>query len=112
VLRTFDRVFGLTPLALARQAKPIRLTERQPPRQTRPHRVDVEIPDPAKGGEMGDRTKRLKGKTEEIKGRTKRDTGRATGRPGTEARGAGEELKGKTKNAAGRASSGIKKATR
>ncbi len=61
---------------------------------------------------MGDRTKRLKGKAEEVKGRTKRETGQATGRPGTEARGAAEELKGKAKNAAGRASSGIKKATR
>ena len=44
---------------------------------------------------MGDRTQRVKGKAEETKGRLKRETGAATGRPGTEARGAGEELKGK-----------------
>ena len=34
---------------------------------------------------MGDRTQRVKGKAEETKGRLKRETGAATGRPGTEA---------------------------
>jgi uncharacterized protein YjbJ (UPF0337 family) len=61
---------------------------------------------------MGDRTQRVKGKAEEVKGRLKRDTGAATGRPGTEARGAGEELKGKLKNAVGKARSAAKKSTR
>ena len=61
---------------------------------------------------MGDRTQRLKGKAEETKGRLKRETGQATGRPGTEARGAVEELKGKAKNAVGRARSAAKESTR
>jgi uncharacterized protein YjbJ (UPF0337 family) len=49
---------------------------------------------------------------EQAKGRVKRETGIATGRPGTEVRGAVDELKGKAKNAAGRARCGLKKATR
>ena len=61
---------------------------------------------------MGDRAQRLKGKAEEIKVRTKRETGIATGRPGTETRGAGEELKGKARNTVGRARSAAKKTTR
>jgi uncharacterized protein YjbJ (UPF0337 family) len=61
---------------------------------------------------MGDRSQRVKGKTEETKGRLKRETGIAAGRPGTETRGAAEEIKGKLKNAVGRARSAAKKATR
>jgi len=40
---------------------------------------------------MGDRAQRVKGKAEETKGRVKRETGVASGRSGTEARGAGED---------------------
>lgn len=61
---------------------------------------------------MGDRTQRVKGKTEETKGRVKRATGAATGDRSTEAKGAGEELKGKAKNAVGKARSSLKKSTR
>jgi uncharacterized protein YjbJ (UPF0337 family) len=61
---------------------------------------------------MGDRTQRVKGKGEEVKGRVKRETGIATGRPGTELRGAGEEAKGKAKNTVGKVRSAAKKATR
>lgn len=62
---------------------------------------------------MGDRTQRVKGKQDRgVKGRAKRETGVATGRPGTEARGAGEEIKGKARNAVGKARSTAKKATR
>ena len=50
---------------------------------------------------MADRAQRVKGKAEETKGRVKRETGVASGRPGTETRGAGEELKGKARNAVG-----------
>ena len=61
---------------------------------------------------MGDRSQRLKGKTEELKGRLKREGGVASGRPGTETRGAAEEIKGKLNNAIGRARSAAKKSTR
>ncbi|HEX3509982.1 MAG TPA: CsbD family protein [Solirubrobacteraceae bacterium] len=61
---------------------------------------------------MGDRAQRAKGTAESVKGKVKRDTGRATGRPTTEAKGAAENAKGKVRNAAGKASSAAKKATR
>jgi uncharacterized protein YjbJ (UPF0337 family) len=61
---------------------------------------------------MGDRTQRLKGKSNEAVGKTKRAAGYETGRPKTEAKGAAQTLKGKTQQAAGKARSAAKKKTR
>jgi len=45
-----------------------------------------------RGDLMGDRMQRVKGKAEELRGSTKRQTGRDTGRRGTEGRGAAEDV--------------------
>ena len=61
---------------------------------------------------MGDRTQRLKGKTNEIAGKAKADTGYSTGSRKTEAKGVGKALTGKAQQAAGKARSTAKKKTR
>jgi uncharacterized protein YjbJ (UPF0337 family) len=61
---------------------------------------------------MGDRTQRLKGKTNEIAGKTKADAGYSTGSRKTEAKGIGKALKGRVQQATGKARSAAKKNTR
>jgi uncharacterized protein YjbJ (UPF0337 family) len=61
---------------------------------------------------MGDRTQRLKGKTNEVAGKAKADAGYSSGSKKTEAKGVGKAIKGKTQQAAGKARSKAKKATR
>jgi uncharacterized protein YjbJ (UPF0337 family) len=59
---------------------------------------------------MGDRTQRLKGKTNEVAGEA--EAGKATGNRKTEAKGAEKALKGKAQQATGKARSAVKKSTR
>jgi uncharacterized protein YjbJ (UPF0337 family) len=61
---------------------------------------------------MGDRTQRLKGKTNEVAGKAKADAGYSTGSRKTEAKGVGKALKGKAQQATGKARSTVKKKTR
>ena len=61
---------------------------------------------------MGDRTQRLKGKTNEVAGKAKAEAGYSTGSGKAEATGAGQALKGKTQQATGKARSAVKKNTR
>ena len=61
---------------------------------------------------MGDRTQRLKGKTNEVAGKAKVRAGRSTGSGKTEAKGVGKVLKGKAQQATGKARSAAKKNTR
>jgi uncharacterized protein YjbJ (UPF0337 family) len=61
---------------------------------------------------MGDRIQRVKGKANEITGRNKANTGVATGRGKTEAKGVGKLVKGKAQQASGKARSAVKKKTR
>jgi uncharacterized protein YjbJ (UPF0337 family) len=61
---------------------------------------------------MGDRTQRLKGKTNEVAGKAKAEAGYSTGRGKTEAKGVGKALKGKAQQGVGRARSAAKKKTR
>src|SRR5919204_200206 len=69
-------------------------------------------PSNRKGGVMGDRTQRLKGKANEVKGKTKAGIGYETGSAKTEAKGAATAAKGKVQQAAGKARSQVKKRTR
>ena len=61
---------------------------------------------------MGDRTQRLKGKTNEVAGKAKANAGYETGSGKTEAKGVAKALKGRAQQAAGKARSGAKKKTR
>src|SRR3954470_13958015 len=61
---------------------------------------------------MGDRTQRLKGKTNEVAGKAKAEAGYSTGSGKTEAKGVGKALKGKAQQATGKARSAAKKSTR
>jgi uncharacterized protein YjbJ (UPF0337 family) len=61
---------------------------------------------------MGDRTQRLKGTTNKAAGKAKANTGVATGRGRTEAKGVGKMVKGKAQQAAGKTRSAVKKKTR
>ena len=56
---------------------------------------------------MGDRTQRLKGKTNEVAGKAKAEAGYSTGSGKTEAKGVG-----KAQQATGKARSTVKKKTR
>jgi uncharacterized protein YjbJ (UPF0337 family) len=61
---------------------------------------------------MGDRTQRVKGKTNVAAGKARSAAGYQTRRPGTEAKGAAQAVKGKTQQAVGKARSTAKKKTR
>jgi uncharacterized protein YjbJ (UPF0337 family) len=61
---------------------------------------------------MGDRTQRLKGKSNELTGEAKRATGQQVGSRKTEAKGIAQTLKGKAQQAVGNARSTAKKKTR
>ena len=58
---------------------------------------------------MGDRTLRVKGKTNEVAGEAKANVGYDTGNHKTEAKGAGRILKGKAQQATGKARSAVRR---
>jgi uncharacterized protein YjbJ (UPF0337 family) len=64
------------------------------------------------GSSMGDRTQRLKGKTNEAVGKTKVAAGRKAGDRKTETKGTTQKLKGKAQNTVGKVRGAAKKTAR